>query len=204
MDDGRSVLIPSFLFLFCPCPIRFAFGMPVSSASGSSASFRAFPASFRTSRLCFRIFVFGFELFLSVFGFAVFLSGFFRCQPPAAGAFSPFSGNCFLPPRSCRPVSAAPFLPPRSCRPGPAARSCRPFLPPVSVAPFLPPGLPFYLFAALSVRNRRWILPMRRSSEDCPAMPVQYVDTHCIYSCIAAVWAGCVSDCAGSSMLPNC
>ena len=181
MDDGRSVLIPSFLFLFCPCPIRFAFGMPVSSASGSSASFRAFPASFRTSRLCFRIFVFGFEFFLSVFGFAVFLSGFFRCQPPAAGAFSPFSGICFLPPRSCRP-----------------------FLPPVSVAPFLPPGLPFYLFAALSVRNRRWILPMRRSSEDCPAMSVQHVDTYCICSCIAAVWAGCVSDCAGNSMLPNC
>ena len=179
MDDGRSVLIPSFLFLFCPCPIRFAFGMPVSSASGSSASFRAFPASFR-------IFVFGFGLFLSVFGFAVFLSGFFRCQPPAAGAFSPFSGICFLPPRFCRP--------------GPAARFCRP----VSAAPFLSPGLPFYLFAALSVRNRRWILPMRRSSEDCPAMPVQYVDTHCIYSYIAAVWAGCVSDCAGCSMLPNC
>ena len=188
MDDGRSVLIPSFLFLFCPCPIRFAFGMPVSSASGSSASFRAFPASFR-------IFVFGFGLFLSVFGFAVFLSGFFRCQPPAAGAFSPFSGICFLPPRFCRPVSAAPFLPPRFCRP---------FLPPVSVAPFLPPGLPFYLFAALPVRNRRWILPMPRSSEDCPAMSVQHIDTHCIYSCIAAVWAGCVSDCAGCSMLPNC
>ena len=189
--------------------------MPASSASGSPACFRAFPAcfrafpacfrafpacfrafpaSFRTSRLCFRIFVFGFGLFLSVFDFAVFLSGFFRCQPPAAGAFSPFSGICFLP-----PVSAARF-----CRPFLPPRSCRPFLPPVSVAPFLPPGLPFYLFAALSVRNRRWILPMRRSSEDCPAMPVQYVDTHCIYSCIAAVWAGCVSDCAGSSMLPNC
>ena len=192
--------------------------MPVSSASGSSASFRAFPASFRASRLCFRIFVFGFGLFLSVFGFAVFLSGFFRCQPPAAGAFSPFSGICFLPPRSCRPVPAAPFLPPRSCRPVSAApflppvsaapflppRSCRPFLPPVSVAPFLPPGLPFYLFAALSVRNRRWILPMRRSSEDCPAMSVQHVDTHCICSCIAAVWSGSVSGCAGCSMLPNC
>ena len=183
--------------------------MPVSSASGSSACFRAFPASFRTSRLCFRIFVFGFGLFLSIFDFAVFLSGFFRCQPPAAGAFSPFSGICFLPPRFCRsgpaarfcrPVSAAPFLPPRFCRLGPAARFCRP----VSAAPVLPPGLPFYLLAALPVRNRRWILPMRRSSEDCPAMPVQYVDTHCIYSCIAAVWAGCVSDCAGCSMLPNC
>ena len=180
MTDVQSRFRVSF-FLFCPCPIRFAFGMPVSSASGSSASFRAFPASFRTSRLCFRIFVFGFGLFLSVFGFAVFLSGFFRCQPPAAGAFSPFSGICFLPPRFCRP-----------------------FLPPVSVAPFLPPGLPFYLFAALSVRNRRWILPMRHSSEDCPAMPVQYVDTHCIYSCIAAVWSGSVSGCAGCSMLPNC
>ena len=202
MDDGRSVLIPSFLFLFCPCPIRFAFGMPASSASGSPACFRAFPAcfrafpaSFRTSRLCFRIFVFGFGLFLSVFGFAVFLSGFFRCQPPAAGAFSPFSGICFLPPRFCRPVSAAPFLPPRSCRP---------FLPPVSVAPFLPPGLPFYLLAALPVRNRRWILPMRHSSEDCPAMSVQHVDTYCICSCIAAVWSGSVSGCAGCSMLPNC
>ena len=151
MDDGRSVLIPSFLFLFCPCPIRFAFGMPVSSASGSSASFRAFPASFRTSRLCFRIFVFGFGLFLSVFGFAVFLSGFFD-----------------------------------------------------AVLRLLLPGLPFYLLAALPVRNRRWILPMPRSSEDCPAMSVQHIDTHCIYSCIAAVWAGCVSDCAGCSMLPNC
>ena len=195
--------------MFCPCPIRFAFGMPVSSASGSSASFRAFPASFRTSRLCFRIFVFGFGLFLSVFGFAVFLSGFFRCQPPAAGAFSPFSGICFLPPRFCRPVSAAPFLPPRFCRPVSAApflppRFCRPFLPPVSVAPFLPPGLPFYLLAALSVRNRRWILPMRHSSEDCPAMSVQHVDTYCICSCIAAVWSGSVSGCAGCSMLPNC
>ena len=160
--------------------------MPVSSASGSSACFRAFPACFRASRLCFRIFVFGFEFFLSVFGFAVFLSGFFRCQPPAAGAFSPFSGICFLPPRFCRPVSAAPVLPP------------------VSVAPFLPPGLPFYLFAALSVRNRRWILPMRHSSEDCPAMSVQHVDTYCICSCIAAVWSGSVSGCAGCSMLPNC
>ena len=174
--------------------------MPASSASGSPASFRAFPASFRASRLCFRIFVFGFGLFLSVFGFAVFLSGFFRCQPPAAGAFSPFSGICFLPPRSCRPGPAAPFLPPRFCRPGPAARFCRP----VSVAPFLPPGLPFYLFAALSVRNRRWILPMRHSSEDCPAMSVQHVDTYCICSCIAAVWSGSVSGCAGCSMLPNC
>ena len=178
MTDVQSRFRVSF---FCPCPIRFAFGMPVSSASGSSASFRAFPASFRTSRLCFRIFVFGFGLFLSVFGFAVFLSGFFRCQPPAAGAFSPFSGICFLPPRFCRP--------------GPAARFCR---------PFLSPGLPFYLFAALSVRNRRWILPMRHSSEDCPAMSVQHVDIYCICSCIAAVWAGCVSDCAGCSMLPNC
>ena len=64
-------------------------------------------------------------------------------------------------------------------------------------APFLPPGLPFYLLAALPVRNWRWILPMRRSSEDCPAMPVQYVDTHCIYSCIAAVRSGSVSGCAG-------
>ncbi len=176
MTDVQSRFRVSF-FLSLPDPLHFAFGMPVSSASGSSASFRAFPASFRTSRLCFRIFVFGFGLFLSVFGFAVFLSGFFRCQPPAAGAFSPFSGICFLPPRFCRPVS---------------------------VAPFLPPGLPFYLFAALSVRNRRWILPMRHSSEDCPAMSVQHVDTYCICSCIAAVWAGCVSDCAGSSMLPNC
>ena len=194
MTDVQSRFRVSF-FLSLPDPLHFAFGMSASSASGSSASFRAFPASFRTSRLCFRIFVFGFGLFLSVFGFAVFLSGFFRCQPPAAGAFSPFSGNCFLPPRSCRPVSAAPFLPPRSCRP---------FLPPVSVAPFLPPGLPFYLFAALSVRNRRWILPMRHSSEDCPAMSVQHVDTYCICSCIAAVWSGSVSGCAGCSMLPNC
>ena len=194
MTDVQSRFRVSF-FLSLPDPLHFAFGMSASSASGSSASFRAFPASFRTSRLCFRIFVFGFGLFLSVFGFAVFLSGFFRCQPPAAGAFSPFSGNCFLPPRSCRPVSAAPFLPPRSCRP---------FLPPVSVAPFLPPGLPFYLLAALPVRNRRWILPMRRSSEDCPAMSVQHVDTYCICSCIAAVWSGSVSGCAGCSMLPNC
>ena len=174
MDDGRSVLIPSFLFLFCPCPIRFAFGMPVSSASGSSASFRAFPAcfrafpaSFRASRLCFRIFVFGFGLFLSVFGFAVFLSGFFDA------------------------TLRLPVPPTRS----PASASCR---------PFLPPGLPFYLFAALSVRNRRWILPMRHSSEDCPAMSVQHVDTYCICSCIAAVWSGSVSGCAGCLMLPNC
>ena len=171
--------------------------MPVSSASGSSASFRAFPASFRAfpacfrafpacfrafpasfraSRLCFRIFVFGFGLFLSVFGFAVFLSGFFDA------------------------TLRLPVPPTRS----PASASCRPFLPPVSVAPFLPPGLPFYLFAALSVRNRRWILPMRHSSEDCPAMSVQHVDTYCICSCIAAVWSGSVSGCAGCSMLPNC
>ena len=73
-----------------------------------------------------------------------------------------------------------------------------------AVLRLLLPGLPFYLLAALPVRNRRWILPMRHSSEDCPAMSVQHVDTYCIYSCIAAVWAGCVSDCAGCSMLPNC
>ncbi len=181
--------------------------MPVSSASGSSASFRAFPASFRTSRLCFRIFVFGFGLFLSVFGFAVFLSGFFRCQPPAAGAFSPFSGICFLPPRSCRPVSAAPFLPPRSCRPflpprfcrpGPAARFCRP----VSAArpPFLPACGAFGKKSAVDSSDAALIGGL---SCDVGAI-LQYVDTHCIYSCIAAVWAGCVSDCAGSSMLPNC
>ena len=73
-----------------------------------------------------------------------------------------------------------------------------------AVLRLLLPGLPFYLFAALSVRNRRWILPMRHSSEDCPAMSVQHVDTYCICSCIAAVWSGSVSGCAGCSMLPNC
>ncbi len=73
-----------------------------------------------------------------------------------------------------------------------------------AVLRLLLPGLPFYLLAALPVRNRRWILPMRHSSEDCPAMSVQHVDTYCICSCIAAVWSGSVSDCAGCSMLPNC
>ena len=131
-----------------------------------------------------------FGLPVSVFGFLCSVSGFscpysvLRCSCPAF-----FDATLRLPVPSARSPASA------SCRPGPAARFCR---------PFLSPGLPFYLLAALSVRNRRWILPMRHSSEDCPAMSVQHIDTHCIYSCIAAVWAGCVSDCAGSSMLPNC
>ena len=186
MDDGRSVLIPSFLFfvLSLPDPLRFRnaglFGIRLL------CQFPGFPCQFSDFPSLFSDFCVRFRAFPVRIRFCGVLVRLFRCRSPAAGAFSPFSGICFLPPRFCRPVSAAPFLPPRSCR------------------PFLPPGLPFYLFAALSVRNRRWILPMRRSSEDCPAMPVQYVDTHCIYSCIAAVWAGCVSDCVGSSMLPNC
>ncbi len=189
MDDGRSVLIPSFLFF-----------VPARSASLSECRSLRHPAPLPVSGLSLPVF----GLPVSVFGFLCSVSGFscpysvLRCSCPAF-----FDANLRLPvpsarspaSASCRPVSAAPFLPPRFCRPGPAARFCR---------PFLSPGLPFYLFAALSVRNRPWILPMRHSSEDCPAMPVQYVDTHCIYSCIAAVRSGSVSGCAGSSMLPNC
>ena len=175
MDDGRSVLIPSFLFfvLSLPDPLRFRnaglFGIGLSLPVP-----QAFPA-------CFPIFVSSFGLFLSVSGFAVFMSGFFDAvfRLPALSACSRSSGSVVR---------------------SPAFDPCCP----ISGLRLLLPGLPFYLFAALPVRNRWRILPMRCSSEDCPVMSVQHVDTHCICSCIAAVWAGCVSDCAGCSMLPNC
>ena len=162
----------------------FLFFVPARSASLSECRplrHRTFPACSQAFPARFPIFVSSFGLFLSVSGFAVFLSGFFDA------------------------VFRLPALPARSRSSGSAVRSPA-FDPccPISGLRLLLPGLPFYLFAALPVRNRRWILPMPRSSEDCPAMPVQYVDTHCVYSCIAAVWTGCVSGCAESSMLPNC
>ena len=175
MDDGRAVPIPGFLF-FCPCPIRFT-----SLSEYRPFRRRTFPACSQAFSARFPIFMSSFGLFLSVSGFAVFLSGFFDAvlRLPALSACSRSFASAVR---------------------SPAFDLCCP----ISGLRLLLPGLPFYLFAALPVRNRRWILPMPRSSEDCPAMSVQHIDTHCIYSCIAAVWAGCVSDCAGSSMLPNC
>ena len=175
MDDGRTVPIPSFLFFVPARSASLRFRNAGLFGIGLSLPVpQAFPA-------CFPIFVSSFGLFLSVSGFAVFLSGFFDAvlRLPALSACSRSFASAVR---------------------SPAFDLCCP----ISGLRLLLPGLPFYLFAALPVRNRRWILPMPRSSEDCPAMSVQHIDTHCIYSCIAAVWAGCVSDCAGCSMLPNC
>ena len=136
MDDGRSVLIPSFLFfvLSLPDPLRFRnaglFGIRLlCQFPGFPCQFSDFPSLF--SDFCVRFRAFPVRIrFCGVLVrlFSMPTSGC-RCLQPVLRHLLPAAP--FLPPRFCRPVSAAPFLPPRFCRP---------FLPPVSVArpPFLP------------------------------------------------------------------
>ena len=136
MDDGRSVLIPSFLFfvLSLPDPLRFRnaglFGIRLlCQFPGFPCQFSDFPSLF--SDFCVRFRAFPVRIrFCGVLVrlFSMPTSGC-RCLQPVLRHLLPAAP--FLPPRFCRPVSAAPFLPPRSCRP---------FLSPVSVArsPFLP------------------------------------------------------------------
>ena len=108
MDDGRSVLIPSFLFfvLSLPDPLRFRdaglFGIRLL------CQFPGFPCQFSDFPSLFSDFCVRFRAFPVRIRFCGVLVRLFRCHPPAAGASYPFSGICFLP-----PVSAArsPFLP---------------------------------------------------------------------------------------------
>ena len=131
MDDGRSVLIPSFLFfvLSLPDPLRFRnaglFGIRLLCQfpgfpclfPGFPCVFPGFPCQFSGFPSLFSDFCVRFRAFPVRIRFCGVLVRLFRCHPPAAGASYPFSGICFLPPvsaaRFCRPVSAArsPFLP---------------------------------------------------------------------------------------------
>ena len=136
MDDGRSVLIPSFLFfvLSLPDPLRFRnaglFGIRLlCQFPGFPCQFSDFPSLF--SDFCVRFRAFPVRIrFCGVLVrlFSMPTSGC-RCLQPVLRHLLPAAP--VLPPRFCRPVSAAPVLPPVS-----AARFCRP----VSAArpPFLP------------------------------------------------------------------
>mgnify|MGYP007130001072 CR=1 FL=1 len=136
MDDGRSVLIPSFLFfvLSLPDPLRFRnaglFGIRLL------CQFPGFPCQFSDFPSLFSDFCVRFRAFPVRIRFCGVLVRLFSM---------PTSGCRCLQPVLRHLLPAAPFLPPRFCRPGPAARFCRPFLPPrfcrpVSAArsPFLP------------------------------------------------------------------
>ena len=135
MDDGRSVLIPSFLFfvLSLPDPLRFRnaglFGIRLlCQFPGFPCQFSDFPSLF--SDFCVRFRAFSVRIrFCGVLVrlFSMPTSGC-RCLQPVLRHLLPAARFCrpFLP-----PVSAAPVLPPvsaaRFCRPVSAARS--PFLP---------------------------------------------------------------------------
>ena len=127
MDDGRSVLIPSFLFfvLSLPDPLRFRnaglFGIRLL------CQFPGFPCQFSDFPSLFSDFCVRFRAFPVRIRFCGVLVRLFSM---------PTSGCRCLQPVLRHLLPAAPVLPPRFCRPVSAARFCRP----VSAArpPFLP------------------------------------------------------------------
>ena len=135
MTDVQSRFRVSF-FLSLPDPLHFAFGIPAFSASDFPCLFPGFLCPFSDFPSLFSDFCVRFRAFPVRIRFCGVLVRLFsmptsgcRCLQPVLRHLLPAAP--FLPPRFCRPVSAAPVLPPvsaaRFCRPVSAARS--PFLP---------------------------------------------------------------------------